>query len=251
MTERGVERLRVATYNVHGGIGVDGRYDPQRIVRVIEELDADLLVLQEVEARRAPGRELDQFELYAGAYGVGYIRGPTVIERRGHFGNLLLSRLPLRRARLHDLGVAGRERRVAIEAELEIAAQRLRVVGLHLGLRPGERRRQLDRLAAELDDAPMPTLYCGDTNSPFGGVLRHSAIPYTGDSGPAPRSFPSRWPLLALDRVWADPPQLLAAVTAWRSTLARVASDHLPVIAELRLGALPAATPAPAVIGLE
>jgi endonuclease/exonuclease/phosphatase family metal-dependent hydrolase len=225
----------VATYNVHRCIGVDGRHDPDRVAAVIRELDADVVGLQEVDAK--PHREagLDQVEYLARATGMEGIAGPTLTRHYGQYGNALLTRLPIRGADLIDLSIARLEPRGAIDAEVEAHGIRCRVLVTHLGLRRAERNQQLAHLVAAPPRWPGPalTLLLGDLNEwrGIGGVARRLPL---GFAAAAARSFPARTPILRLDAIAAYPGHALRLAWAHASPLARVASDHRPVCAALR-----------------
>jgi len=224
-------RLVIASYNIHGGVGLDRRFVPRRIADVLAELAADIVALQEVESR-ATG--FDMLGYLRDATGYAAVAGPTLVRADGDFGNALLTRLPIRRVRLIDLNVDRREPRGAIDARLEADGMPLRVVATHLGLRPAERREQVQRLLIELRGATdAPTILAGDLNEWFlwGRPLRwlHGHFGET----PARATFPSSLPLFALDRLWTAPADALRGVRAHASRLARHASDHLPLVAEL------------------
>lgn len=225
MSESGV--LRIASYNVHRCIGTDGRHDPDRVAAVIRELDADVIGLQEVACRRGP-RGIDQLAYLAQATGLHAIGGPTVCAADGERGNALLTRWPVSATRHIDLSIQRREPRGALDVTLDLDGAALRVVVTHLGLRAGDRRRQVATLLGLLAGAERLVLL-GDFNEwfPAAAALRR----LHGSLGHAlgVRSFPSRRPLFALDRIWVRPRVALAAFAAHTSPLTRVASDHLPV----------------------
>ena len=245
--------LVVASYNIHGGIGRDGHFVPQRIVEVLREIDADIIALQEVESR-ATG--FDMLAFLAAALQLQALPGPTLLAADGDYGNGLLTRYSASNTQRIDLSVRGREPRGAIDTELAIVDQlggamarpKIRVIATHLGLRPGERRRQVQQLLAILEqERTLPTIFMGDVNEwwlagrPLRWLHRHF------ENAPAPASFPARLPLLALDRIWVKPRALLLSLEAHNTPLARVASDHLPVVARIDLGlfnAIAAATSA-------
>lgn len=228
----------VASYNIHGGVGIDGHFVPKRVCEVINELRADLIALQEVESR---GTGFDMLRFLSHHTGLHAIPGPTLVRDDGDYGNALLTRYPPVSVRHIDLSVKGCEPRGAIDAQLECNAIEsgtfaLRVIATHLGLRPGERRWQVRRLLTALAEAPaQPTVLLGDVNEWFlwGRPLRwlHAYFERT----PHVSTFPSRLPFLALDRIWTSPRAHLVAVTSHRSPLARLASDHLPLLARMRL----------------
>jgi endonuclease/exonuclease/phosphatase family metal-dependent hydrolase len=225
--------LRVATYNVHRGVGGDGRTDPQRILAVLREIDADVFALQEVEAHDDGADMLDWLGKELGCHA---IPGTTLKRHDGHFGNGLLSRCKVQERRVTDLSWRGREPRGAIAADIDCAGRRLRVVATHLGLRPAERRDQVQQLLHLFKERPHdPSILLGDLNEWFlwGRPLRrlHRHFRKT----PSPATFPSRLPFLALDRVWTHPRSMLRGLEVHKSRLARGASDHLPLVATLDL----------------
>ncbi len=236
--------LAVATYNVHSCIGIDGRHDPGRVATVIRGLEADIIALQEVDARDRPSGYLDQWTFLGAATGTQAIPGISLRTHRNLFGNALLSRHPVRAVRLHDLSVSGREPRGAIDADIEIDGRVVRIVATHLGLRQGERRRQAEFLLKILAHTPVEvgpprvaTLVLGDLNewrrgakSSITSLIRWSGAPPTS----SPASFPARYPLLPLDRVLIHGGLALVECRVDRSPVARKASDHLPVRATLR-----------------
>lgn len=227
----GMPRLRLASYNIHSGVGRDGRYDPHRTAEVLAEVDADVIALQEVDSRR----DVDQFELFREATGFHTVPGHSIIEHRGEYGNVLLSRLPPLAPVLHEIGIDRREPRGVIEAELEIEGTVLRLIVTHLGLWPPERRRQIGRLLNLLHSRKgMPTVFMGDFNvlGPHAGALGKLGHPL-GFRIRAPATFPVWLPFLALDRIWTVPQTLRTTIRAHRSALSLVASDHLPLVAEL------------------
>ena len=223
--------LKIASYNVHRAIGVDGRFAPERILGVLGELDADVIALQEVEAHDSGD---DMLRWLGKETGYTALAGTTMVRHDGHFGNGILTRLPVEDCHLVDLSWRGREPRGAIAADLKVNGSGLRVVATHLGLRPAERRDQVQRLIKLFTDAPRERgVLLGDVNEWFlwGRPLRrlHRYFKHT----PAVATFPSPLPVLALDRMWAHPRTLLRRIHPHRSKLSRVASDHLPLVATL------------------
>jgi endonuclease/exonuclease/phosphatase family metal-dependent hydrolase len=228
----GGTRLVVATYNIHTCVGVDQRYDPARVATVLRELGADIIGLQEVDARHRVGGHVDQWTFFAEATGLEAIRGPNVRDHRGRFGNAILTRFPILEVRRIDLSVAGYEPRGAIDADLRVDGQVLRVVATHLGLHAAERRFQIDRLLDCLITTGGRTdgiLMMGDLNEWRGRRGGIPALDRRLGRGPAPRTFPSWLPVLPLDRIYASGAAALRSSGVHRSPLARVASDHLPL----------------------
>lgn len=225
--------IRIASYNTHGGVGRDGHFVPKRIASVLKEIDADIIALQEVESRRTG---FDMLGYLQQETGFTAIAGPTLLRNGADYGNGLLTRFAVLSVKRIDLCVARCEPRGAIDVELECGGTPMRVLATHLGLRPGERREQIQRLLRALEsDRPLPTMLMGDINEWFlwGRPLRwmHKHFQHT----PSPATFPSRYPVFALDRVWVKPRALLRAINVHHTPLARIASDHLPLTAELDL----------------
>jgi endonuclease/exonuclease/phosphatase family metal-dependent hydrolase len=218
----GADCLRIASYNVHGCRGTDGRKDAARIVGVIEELGCDTIGLQEVDYR------LDYIAL---KLGMQAIPGLTLERHDGPYGNALITRRKVLDVRRLAFTYSKREPRNALDVDLEVEGETVRVIVTHLGLWPAERRYQVKKILSLLRETPIHerVVVLGDINEwlPLGRPLRWMH----GLFGKAPyeRSFPSRWPLFALDRAWVRPRHALLALKAHRSPLAVAASDHLPV----------------------
>jgi endonuclease/exonuclease/phosphatase family metal-dependent hydrolase len=232
--------IRVVTYNIHGCVGLDRRYDPVRIAAVLREIDADIVCLQEVNAR-AGGLRADQAAYLGEATGRQVVLGAAARERRGRFANAILTRYPSLSARAIDLAVPGYEPRGAIDVDLMIGHRVLRVMATHFGLHAGERRLQANRLINALGEPVEPSrapphavLLVGDLNEwrgRNGGGIR-ALDRCLGPSATLP-TFPSWMPVLPLDRIYALGPAVLRDVHVYRSPLARVASDHLPLVGSL------------------
>jgi len=226
-----------ATYNVHGFVSRRGRFDPAGTLHVIESLGADVVALQEVH--RLP-ESIEAIETFAARKGYEAILGPTLQRGEGDFGNALLTRLPIETIERHDLSVADREPRGALDAKLRIDDTAVRFVSVHLGLDVAERRKQIARLADRLgtvgnSDEPALCVLLGDWNE-WDRRGRRLA-PLARLVGPFTRraTFPARIALLPLDRIAVRPAAALLEVRAVSTPAARVASDHLPLRARLRV----------------
>ena len=226
----GPEFLRIASYNVHGCRGTDGRKDAQRIVQVIEELGCDTIGLQEVDYR---------LDYIAQKLRMQAIPGLTLARHDGPFGNALLTRRKVLDVRRLGFTYSRREPRNALDVDLEVNGETVRVIVTHLGLWPAERRYQVKKILEMIRATPSyeRVIVLGDINEwlPLGRPLRWMNALF--GRCPAERSFPSRWPMVALDRVWVRPRHALLALKAHRTPLAELASDHLPVKAIIALHA--------------
>lgn len=225
------DHLRVATWNMHRGVGVDGRFSPQRIARVIAELDADLIALQEFGSRRAGFDMRAHLEQTTG--------WPTTVmatcaDRHGEFGNAVLTRLAVLSATCVALSMPGREPRNAVDILLRDKRFRLRVIATHLGLHAPERHAQIAQLDASIGClATERTILLGDFNVWRQCDRALDAFAAKACRDPAPRTFPAPCPLLALDRIFVWPKGALLEQHAHRSRAACLASDHLPLVADV------------------
>jgi endonuclease/exonuclease/phosphatase family metal-dependent hydrolase len=195
---------------------------------VIEELGSDTVGLQEVDYR---------LDYIAQKLGMQPVAGLTLVRHDGHFGNALLTRRKVLAVRRLGFTYGGREPRNALDVDLEVAGETARVIVTHLGLWPAERRYQVKKILELIRSTPTceRVMVLGDINEwlPLGRPLRWMNALF--GRSPAERSFPSRWPLVALDRVWVRPRHALLALKAHRTPLAEIASDHLPVKALVAL----------------
>ncbi|MBS8228957.1 endonuclease/exonuclease/phosphatase family protein [Vannielia litorea] len=221
--------IRVASYNLRKCRGTDGRRDPGRVLAVIAGLNADVVALQEADLRLGPRHAAlppamveaeSDFEL------VPLATSPVSV---GWHGNAVLVRKGLAHSEAQRIELPGLEPRGAVAVEVE----GLRLVGVHLGLLRSSRRAQLHHLRARLEALPpRPTVITGDFNEwraarglePLAGAFETHA---------PGRSFPTRRPLAALDRLALSPELTLEAAGVEAGPLARRASDHLPIWADI------------------
>ncbi len=236
--------VRIMTWNIHGMRGRDGHRDPERVALVIEEARPDVAGLQEVGALRGPGELLDPAGTLAELTGLAHAYGLTELRGGYPYGNCILSRYPITGTRSYDLSVPGREKRGCLRADVDLGATSMHVFNCHLGLDRRERRRQAAQLLSAdiLRDAALayPLVLVGD----FNAWTSRSAVPRwirrqlsdAALAAGAPRAtFPSVFPLLRLDRAYVDSAVRVLGCSVHDSRLARLASDHLPLVVELEL----------------
>ena len=228
----------IASYNVHKCVGVDRRFDPERTASVIAEIDADVIAIQEADKRfgeRSGLLNLDMLESECGLVPVPI----TALSSTGHgwHGNMIMMRKGAVGG-VRQLKLPGVEPRGALVVTLDLPVGKLRLVAAHFGLLKRSREQQaMAILASVAEDEQMPTLLVGDLNE--WRVGRRSSLSrlqptFDPTSGAVP-SFPSRFPVLALDRALGHPHDLVTSVEVHDSPLARVASDHLPIKAHIDL----------------
>lgn len=223
--------VTIATYNIHGAAGSDNRFAPERVAGVLHEIRADIIALQEVPLGGTDWP--DVLETLQQATGFRAVEGPTHCGPQRRYGNAVLSRYPIIASRSIDLSFGRCEPRGALDADIDCHGHPLRVIATHLGLRPAERRVQIRTLLQTFGTDRMPMILLGDINEWFawGRPLRMLVSHF--ESVPALATFPSRWPVFALDRIWISPRHRLVHVEVHATSLARAASDHLPLIAHI------------------
>lgn len=222
------------TWNIHGAFGLNPRFDLVRAVELIRRWQPDVVALQEVDSRRrepAVGDPFNFLQRELGSYGVG---AKSIQTADGEYGQMLISRWPLSGVEAHDISWPEREPRRAIRAEVDTPAGRLRVVATHLGLSLGERDAQTQKLLALVGDNGSTTVLLGDFNDWIWAGSVRKALAIALPARTRHRTFPSFCPLFRLDRVYCRPEGSLVKSFVDRSA-SRI-SDHLPVIADIRVG---------------
>jgi endonuclease/exonuclease/phosphatase family metal-dependent hydrolase len=237
-----VKRVRIATYNIHKARGIDGRVRVERIARVLRAIDADVIALQEVVSREGPSIEDHQAAYLAEQLGYRYAIGETRKHRGGVYGNVTLSRWDFELVRPLDLSVKGREARGVLRTDIRVGRHLVHVFNVHLGTAHRERRTQAVRLMDEdllrAIDISGPRLVLGDFNEWTHGLVTRTLsaefhLTDLRDHIPRMRSYPPLLPFLNLDHIYFD--HQLRIERAWfpRTRLCLIASDHLPLVAEL------------------
>jgi endonuclease/exonuclease/phosphatase family metal-dependent hydrolase len=227
-------RLKLASYNIHKAVGTDGRRDPERIMRVLHEVGADIVALQEVD-RRFGRRPSVLPRLLVEEQGWQIAPLAMLPDSMGWHGNAVLVRRGIEVLGAEPVHLPVIEPRGAVRAELALDGKRLRVVGAHLDLSGLRRRHQIRSIVGEIEacDHACPAVVMGDFNewSPRAGSVRqfgsHWQVIAPG------KSFPSRQPLAPLDRIALSSEWQCEGHGVHHSALASFASDHLPVWAQV------------------
>ncbi|MCG8695909.1 MAG: endonuclease/exonuclease/phosphatase family protein [Minwuiales bacterium] len=244
--------LRVMTYNVHSCIGMDRRSSPERIARVIAQYEPDVVALQELDVGRPRTGRADQAHLIARHLEMAYHFHPTIQLEEEHYGNAILSRLPMRLVKAGKLpGLAfwpRREPRGAIWATVEVDGLELQVINTHLGLRRRERIAQAEALSGEdwlgHPECRGPRILIGDLNAgPGSRALRRLTVDLNDAQLSVPDHQPAKtwfgpYPTVRIDHVLVDPGIAVRHVEVPKTGLARLASDHLPLVVDLDLEGL-------------
>lgn len=228
--------LRFASYNIRKAVGLDRRRDPDRILTILREINADVVALQEADRRF--GRRQSVLPFWAIDEHTPYRFVPLAMrqESSGWHGNALLIRRSFELAGASALLLPTLEPRGAVRADILAGGQRIRAVGMHLDLSGLRRRHQvrsvLDQLSSE---EALPTVLMGDMNewTQRAGCFREFD---DGWEVLAPgRSFPSRRPVAQLDRIIVSKHWRILDSKVHHSALSAIGSDHLPVFARLEL----------------
>jgi endonuclease/exonuclease/phosphatase family metal-dependent hydrolase len=241
MTDRRTRTIRVATYNIHRGRGLDGRTRVNRIAAVLASLEADVLALQEVIG--AGGKAPGQAEEIGAALGMGWVMAPARHLRGALFGNVVLSRFPVRHHAQYDLSWRTCEPRCCQRVDLDVHGVVMHLFNVHLGTAFLERRFQAQRLAAIVSDrrVPGPKVVLGDFNEWTRGLAttllseRLRAVDLRQYMRRR-RTYPGIFPILHLDHIYLQGHVEVEHVHLPRTRRTLIASDHLPLVADLQVG---------------
>lgn len=243
------DTLRVMTYNVHGCVGMDGKLDAERIARVIARARPDVVALQELDVGRLRSLGMDQAHLIARYLEMEFHFHPAMHLEEERYGDAILTHLPQRLVKAGSLpGLAGKphlEPRGALWVAVDLHGREVQIINTHMGLYPEERIAQAaallgsDWLAHE--QCREPVILCGDFNAlPSSPVCRRLGRQLRDAQAEAKHhrpqaTFSSRLPRMRIDHIFISPGLEVSGIEVPHSELARVASDHLPLIAEIRL----------------
>jgi endonuclease/exonuclease/phosphatase family metal-dependent hydrolase len=237
--------FRIATYNTHKCRGMDGRIRPHRVAQVLSELGADVIALQEVVSLSGARREQNQAQYLADTVGFEFRIGETRKLRGATYGNVVLSRFPVKEVRAYDLTASRREPRGCIRCDLEIAPGKIvHLFNVHLGTGYLERRKQARLLMSrEVLLSPHlknPRLVIGDFNEWTHGLVSRLLQQHFESVDiqlhlNRKRTYPGVLPIMHLDHMYFDRELALEEFLLHRSPMALMASDHLPLVAGFRV----------------
>jgi endonuclease/exonuclease/phosphatase family metal-dependent hydrolase len=227
--------MRIVTYNIHKARGMDGRTSTRRIAKVLADLDADIIALQEIFAV-CDSRE-GQVEALASELGLNAAFGCTRLHRSRPYGNAILTRWPILESREMDISWMRRERRGCIRADLRTPCGTLHVFNIHMGTSYFERRHQVRSLLSSrqiIEDLSGPRVLVGDFNEWIKGLttrMLSDKFESLNLELPKRRSYPGLMPLVQLDHIYFELPLHVEKAELVRTRLSKIASDHLPLVA--------------------
>ena len=250
--ERDKHTIRIMTYNVHSCLGMDGKISPKRIARVIARYAPDIVCLQELDVKRFRSNQEDQAHLIAEHLEMEFHFHPAIHLEEERYGDAILTHYPMRIVQeglLPSLdGNSSHEPRGAIWVEVETPGGAIQVINTHLGLSPKERALQVDALLGNawlgsLTNQERPIMFCGDFNllpssAPFEQIAGRFKDAQESFKNHTPRrTLGTRFPMARIDHIFTDQATQVVAVEVPQNALTQVASDHLPLIADMRLAA--------------
>lgn len=248
------QRIRVLTVNTHKGFtAFNRRFVLHELREAVRAVSADIVFLQEVlgeatiPARHRHGHwPTSQYEFLADSIWEQYAYGKNAVHRGGHHGNAVLSKFPIVRFENRDVSTSGRERRGLLHCVLDIPGRALQVhaICVHLGLNEAQRRWQVDRLCQQIEEKTppdSPLIVAGDFND--WRLRAHARLRrrcaglsevFVEATGSAARTFPARWPVLKLDRIYVRNATTVRPMMLRPRPWSKL-SDHAPLAAELTL----------------
>ncbi len=235
------QSIRIATYNIHKGRGMDGRIRIERILNVLRDIDADIVALQEVMVNTLGRSQADQAQFLADELGYSYHFAENRLHRLGWFGNMTLSRWPIQSAQRIDLSVAGRRPRGALRTDIRVDRMMLHVFNVHLGTAMRERAAQaklIDERLLKMLDISGYRVVLGDFNDWNHGLVTQTLrqefnLTDLAQHLPRTRAYPAILPLLHLDHVYLDQHLKIEKAQFHRTRRSLIASDHMPLVVDV------------------
>jgi endonuclease/exonuclease/phosphatase family metal-dependent hydrolase len=233
--------FRIATYNIHKGRGMDGRVRIERILKVLREVEADIVTLQEVTNHQERRPEEHQACYLAEQLGYFFSVGETRKHREAAYGNVTLSRWKFEAVNHINLSVAGREPRGALRTDIRVGTEMLHIFNVHLGTAVRERRTQarlIDQHLLKALDVSGHRIVMGDFNDWNHGLVSQTLasefhLTDLAQHLPRTRGYPGLLPLVHLDHIYLDHELKIEKAHFHRNRLTLIASDHLPLVADV------------------
>lgn len=222
--------IRIVTYNIHSGVGVDGVQSYKRIGRFLAERKVDIALLQEMDTRPQHRNTEQDIAALCEPQFHGLVPSPAVYGAHGWYGNAVLTRFPVTFSQTIDVSHFGRQPRNIQEVVLDTDEGPLHVLNTHKGLKRIERREQIKKLGLHLQQpSEIPLVVGGDFNewqlfSRHLHKLNRLLTPH-----PVGPTFPTHWPLLRLDRFWSRPGTIVQSARVLKTPETRRYSDHYPI----------------------
>ncbi len=250
-----MKSIKIVTYNIHRAIGIDRKFAPERIIDILKSLDGDVVLLQEVDEGVPRSNEVNLAEVLAEACGYPYfVLSHNVTLKKGQYGNATLSRFPIQKQSNIDLTIDNKKKRGCQHTTLKISDSQtgkryLEVFNLHLGLSAKERQKQAGKLFKSKQFSSIninqPCIVAGDFND-WRSMLRalfiigkdfSCATDRTSIRGNevAIKTYPSFSPRGGLDRIYYRGSMQCLRTTRTKMRIAKLASDHLPVVATFEI----------------
>ncbi|GAA4328600.1 endonuclease/exonuclease/phosphatase family protein [Pigmentiphaga soli] len=245
-------KLKILTVNTHKGFTFFNRkFILHELRDAVRGVGADIVFLQEVlgthdrhAARFSNWPQMSQYEFLADSIWSDYAYGRNAVYPDGHHGNALLSKFPILRFENRDASIRGPERRGLLHCVLKAPAPyaEIHAICVHLGLAEAHRRQQLDMLCKMVHELPAdaPLVIAGDFNDwrrRANDILQRCAglrEVFVAANGRFARTFPARWPLLALDRIYVRNVRVHQPIVLSSRPWSHL-SDHAPLAAEVLL----------------
>lgn len=220
--------IRIMTWNVHGTFALNPKFDLPGVIALIQKWSPDVVALQEIDSR---GGGVNPFLVLQEALGGHSVGVKSIVTTDGDYGQMLISRWPWAAPpEIHDISFGEHEPRRAVVADVATKGGIYRVIATHLGLSIGERRQQTQKLLTLAHEPMHPSVIVGDFNDWFWVNSVRKSLARTFPARTRHRTFPSRWPLMRLDRIYGRDIRIIGSFI---DPEAKAISDHLPVIADI------------------
>jgi len=239
--------FRLMSYNIHSCIGTDRHISHRRIAKVIARYSPDFVALQEVDFMKKRSDKIDQAKLIAEDLNMEYFYQPSLEKDGERYGIAFLTHFPFEKIKAEILPGLQHKRKIeprsAIWMKVDLQRKQLNIISTHLGLRTKERRIQFhalmgDNWLEQIENEPVTI--CGDFNTmPWCRLYKKFNKQYPDVQKKTPgklyKTFPSRWPLVRIDHVFTNDKVSVQNVKVPKTTLTKKASDHLPIIVDIKL----------------